>query len=114
MKIPAGEGYAVHDGMIFQTQADVYTSRQDAEAAIRPKNFIIGRSYQWKPRPTHQYNHQAPHHQGKRHGPLVCVYVGQHQGLFEDQISEAGAFKNAAGLHIIATGHLISGDFIEV
>lgn len=73
----------------------------------KPKNFKVGAKYNWSVK-------EAPHHQGRRHEPLVCVYVGQHQGLFEDQISEAGVFENAAGLHIIATRHLRSGDIVEV
>lgn len=73
----------------------------------RSQEYEVGGIYQWTPG-------KAWHNQGLRHGVLKCVYVGHHQGLFEDNLSEVGTFENRNGLHIIALGHLKSGDFKRV
>lgn len=86
--------------------------RHEAMIAIkeydqRKLEFEVGQSYQWIPG-------AAMHNQGQRYGLLKCIHVGVSQGLFTSVIEAVGAFENAAGLHIIATAHLKSGQFVKV
>lgn len=94
--------------MIITNETDRELAVKAIEAYDRRKlEFVVGESYNWKPGLAWQ-------NQGKRHGPMKCVHVGVYQGLFTSVTEEVGAFENASGLHIVATQHLKSGDFIKV
>ena len=96
--------------MIITNEDERKLALNAIEAYDRSKmTFVVGESYQWK-------SGLAWPCQGKRHGPLKCIHVGVYQGLFTSRYedNEVGAFENTQGLHIIATGHLKSGDFIKV
>lgn len=74
-----------------------FTTREEAEEHIRPKQFVVGKYYEWD---IHKCTHrQKPHGQG---GPLECVYVSPSQGVFRHR---------DGCLLVIALGHLKSGEF---
>lgn len=94
--------------MIITNEAERNLAIKAIEAYdLRKMEFEVGESYQWNPGSAH-------HNQGMRHGPLKCVHIGSYQGLFTSVIEPAGAFENRNGLHIIALGHLRSGQFVKI
>lgn len=70
-----------------------FTTREEAEAHIRPKEFVLGKEYQWK--------NSNPHYNGK----VECVYVGNKQGAFE---------RSDKCLLIINVEHLLKGNLIPL
>jgi hypothetical protein len=74
-----------------------FTTHEEAEEHIRPKQFVVGKYYEWDINKC--YNKQKPCNQG---GALECVYVSPSQGVFR---------QRDGYLAIIALGHLKSGEF---
>lgn len=104
------EGFTVIDGKVVPITniKEFFTTREEAERSIRPRDFEIGKKYQWVPG-------KAWPSQGLRHGPLTCIHVGAYQGGFtSERGDDAGLLENRSGLHIVATGHLRSGDIIKL
>ena len=77
-----------------------FTTKEEAEAHIRPKEFILGEYYSWDIEKC--WNKQKPSHQG---GTMKCVYKTNQQGVF---------LQRDGNLCIIATGHLRDGVFRHV
>lgn len=74
-----------------------FTTREEAEAHIRPKDFVVGQYYEWS-----IWNKQRPAGQG---GTMECIGVGTHEGVFRQRDGR---------LCIITKRHLEYGDFLLV